>query len=71
MLMEPLSDNEIRRNFDSALAAAIHSGELPTTDTGLDDDTVEALYDVARKSPKPAQALIDRAKRCFVVSQNA
>lgn len=53
------------KSFKTWLAAAIHQGELPPTDIGLDADTTDALWDIAQAHPNPKQSLIDRAKTCF------
>ncbi|WP_306360356.1 hypothetical protein [Nocardia sp. CC227C] len=58
------SDDELRRNFESVLAEVM-VGQGVRTATGLDDDTQDALWEIARAYPDIPDELVLAARRAF------
>lgn len=58
------SNEQLRRNFDTVLAEAL-SGEGMRTDTGLDDPTENALWEIVTAYPRVSEELVAAARRAF------
>ncbi|MGW4242990.1 hypothetical protein [Nocardia sp. NPDC004722] len=58
------SDEQLRDNFESALAAA-RAGNGVRSETGLDAPTKDALWAIARAYPDVPDAMVAAAERSF------
>ncbi|WP_024800377.1 hypothetical protein [Nocardia sp. BMG51109] len=58
------TDDELRQNFDEELASASSGGGLHT-ETGLDSETQDALWAVARAYPEVTDDLLAAARTAF------
>ncbi|MGV9663640.1 hypothetical protein ACWDUL_25870 [Nocardia niigatensis] len=58
------SEEQLRHNFESALAAA-RQGSGVRSETGLDAPTKDALWAIARAHPEIPDAMIAAAERSF------
>ncbi|MFD6391382.1 hypothetical protein [Nocardia sp. NPDC060259] len=58
------AEDEIRANFDEMLASVCAGGGL-RTDTGLDNETTQALWAIARAHPQVPAELVTAARAEF------
>ncbi|MEU0540339.1 hypothetical protein [Nocardia sp. NPDC005978] len=58
------SEEQLRRNFDSVLSE-VSAGRGVRTETGLDEQTENALWAIARAAPNIAPELVDAARAAF------
>lgn len=58
------SAEQLRRNFDAVLSEVL-SGRGVRTETGLDQDTENTLWDIARAHPNASDELVAAARRAF------
>lgn len=63
-MLEPLSPEELRRNFDRLLASVVAGGGI-TTGTGVDDETERALWAIVDAYPRIPDGLIAKARSTF------
>lgn len=59
------TQDEINKNFDRCLSAAIDLGQFSGTDLGLDDEVMKAIDAVADSYPDIDERLIRKAKQVF------
>ncbi|NNH71858.1 hypothetical protein HLB23_18670 [Nocardia uniformis] len=58
------SDQQLRRSFESVLGD-VSAGRGVRTATGLDEETEEALWVIARAYPDVTEELVESARRAF------
>ncbi|MGW5385212.1 hypothetical protein [Nocardia sp. NPDC003963] len=58
------SDDELRENFAEMLESVRNGGGL-RTETGLDMETEDALWSIARAYPEVSEELVDAARAAF------
>ncbi|WP_330233021.1 hypothetical protein OHA40_11390 [Nocardia sp. NBC_00508] len=58
------SDDELRANFDELLASVLTGGGI-YSESGLDMETEEALWTIARAYPDVPDELVDAARAAF------
>jgi hypothetical protein len=63
VISNPLSDREIRANFDKAIKAAVELGQMPPSDQGFDEWTNDAIVAVAQAYPKTNPSLVRKARQ--------
>ncbi|MGF6885025.1 hypothetical protein ABIA39_003400 [Nocardia sp. GAS34] len=63
-MLEPLSPDQLCRNFERLLASVVDGGAL-TTSSGLDDETERALWAIADAYPQIPENLVSAARTTF------
>lgn len=64
MRIDHPTEDELRENFAELLESVRNGGGL-RTETGLDMETEEALWDIARAYPEVTGELVDAARAAF------